>query len=114
MERRRLPGTRVPRPVGGRASAKRVPSVSGGETEAKLTAPLELAEAWALSEAAAELCAEVQRDKQNATFAGHNGGMDARVSAALALLRLVRSALGRAGSLGPHEPALSLRLHQRR
>ena len=41
----------------------------------------------ALSEAAAELRAEVQRDKQNATFAGHNGGVDALVSASLSLLR---------------------------
>ena len=41
----------------------------------------------ALSEAAAELRAEVQRDKLNATFAGHNGGVDALVSASLSLLR---------------------------
>ena len=44
-------------------------------------------EATALSEAAGALRAEIQSDKQAATFAGQNGGMDALVSTALSVLR---------------------------
>ena len=43
------------RPVVGDSSSKRVPSLRGVETEANWTAPLELAEACALSEAAPAL-----------------------------------------------------------